>query len=328
MRFFASSKEGHQGLFHDLTARSKGLLVNVRKGGFRKDLSMVLERDANELPTEELYTVNGEDGINFEELGIYYNLYKDLERPRATFTTGGAVPRGSSALVMESSPAACLRDYEHHFKQPTIISYQAVFSLEARQSRERGQMELRLVIDPIITLWNPHDVPLVIPRGSSFLSVKYFGLPYDLEIQTGGRSFRCPLIASLSSSGDSNYLSLTVGLNEPLVFKPGEVVKFSQSGDEEVKSDGFGASRHRLAGYAGFNYGGGVNLPLKTASGETVTVAQTDTITYAARPNNLTAGKEGRSGNVLTSLGFTNHSRHFSMTHHEVYVGYDRGSEN
>lgn len=325
LAFFSNSDTAHEGLFHDLTARSTGLLVNVREGGFRKDLSMALETDARRMPTDALYSIGREDGINLEELGTYYNLYKELNQNRARYTTGGSMPSSALALSMERSPAACKNDEFHHYKQPTIISYQAVFSLEAKRVVEGRRVfnRLHLVIDPILTFWNPHDVPLMVPSRGNYLTVKYFGLPYDLNITAGGRQYRCPIIASLTS-GDSNYLSLTVGIDDPLVFKPGEVIKFSQSGDRNVKLEGLGSNRHRLAGLAGFNFGGGVTLPLKTSTGAFVDVPADSSITYTARPNNLTAGAKNGAGNVLA--GYSSHSRHFSMTHHSVYVGDDRGS--
>ncbi|MFD2303243.1 hypothetical protein [Roseibacillus ishigakijimensis] len=326
--FVSSSEAAHDGLFHDMAARSTGLLTNVRQGGFRKDLSMFLEVNTRSrrpnFPMEPLYRVGREDGINFEELSTYYNLYKELGSGRSRYTTGGSVPGGAPALTMERGPAAARNDYFHHYKQPTILSYQAVFSLEARPaSGQRDTYDLYLVIDPILTLWNPHDVPIVLPQGSAYMTVKYFGMPYDLDVTVNGRRYRCPIMSSLSTS-DSNYLSLTVGQEDPLAFKPGEVIKFSQSGDEQAKLTGYGSNRHKLAGRSGFNFGGGVALLLKNDANQTVTAPRGAEIIYRARPNNLTAGARNGAGNVLA--GYSTHTRHFSTTHHEVYIGDDRGS--
>ena len=96
----------------------------------------------------------------------------------------------------------------------------------------RAMNRLHVVADPILTFWNPLDVPVVVPR-STFFSIKYFQLPYDLYIGVnGGAMQRYPLTASLSDSstikdGDANYLSLRVGELQPMVFKPGEVIKMS-----------------------------------------------------------------------------------------------------
>ena len=328
--FLASDIHSPRELFHDLAPFSTGLLTNVRAGGFRKDLSMQLERTGSAVPRTPLYTVGGENGINLQELWCYYNLYKEVRTSGGgTFTTGGRIAGNTPFLQVEASPAACQTDDEFHLKQPVIISYQMVLSFETRTMTVSGRAmnRLHVVADPILTFWNPLDVPVVVPR-STFFSIKYFQLPYDLYIGVnGGAMQRYPLTASLSDSstikdGDANYLSLRVGELQPMVFKPGEVIKMSQSGATLVK--GTNQADHKLAGKSGFNYGGGVSLPVRDLAGGFVEVKASDTIRYEARPNNLTAGKSSTSGNSIT--GNVSHTRHFSLTHHEYYIGEDRGS--
>jgi hypothetical protein len=144
-----------------------------------------------------------------------------------------------------------------------------------------------------------------------------------------------PLAASLSNArkksagadedfnGDQNYMSIQLGTNqaEQIVLKPGEVVKFSQSGNMVM---GFEGGRRSLIEKKGFNYGGGYALPLTDLAGKTIDLKPNDQITYDALANNITSGKTNASGNSVT--GNNAHSRHFSMTHHEVFVGLDRGA--
>jgi Tfp pilus assembly protein PilX len=324
--FFASNPTAPRPLFHDLAPYSTGLLTNVRAGGFRKDLSMQLERSSSQAPKTPLYTVSGEAGINLQELWVYYNLYKDLKTTGgATFTTGGRIAGGTRYLELEPSAAACQNDDEFHFKQPVIVSYQMVFSFETRPVDSNGTMvnRLHLVVDPILTLWNPLDVPVVVPT-TSFFSVKYWQVPYDLTISVNGAGKKTfPFAASLSGvSGDSNYLSIRVGELQQLTFKPGEVIKVSQSGDTIVRTAPIG---HNLAGKSGFNYGGGVSLPVRDLNGAFLDLAANDVITYETKANNLTSGKTSSSGNSIT--GANQHSRHFSLMHHEWYVGADRGAD-
>ncbi len=328
--FLASDIKSPRGLFHDLAPMSTGLLTNVRAGGFRKDLSMQLERTPSNAPKTPLYTVGGETGINLQELWCYYNLYKELRNSGgATFTTGGRIGANTPHLQVEASAAACRNDDEFHLKQPVIISYQMVLSFETRTTTVNGQAmnRLHVVADPVLTFWNPLDVPVVVPR-SAFFSVKYWQIPYDLYIGVnGGPMRRFPLAASLSNAtasgnGDANYLSLRVGELQQMVFKPGEVIKMSQSGQTLVK--GSNDADHKLAGKSGFNYGGGVSLPVRDLNGSFIQVKGSDVIRYEARPNNLTAGKSSSSGNTIT--GGNAHTRHFSLSHHEYYIGEDRGT--
>ncbi len=323
--FFAADPKSPRQLFHDLAPFSTGMMTNVRSGGFRRDLSMQLERPSAQAPKTPLYTVGGEPGINLQELWVYYNLYKDLKtRGSATYTTGGRIPASAPYLELEASPAACQNDDEFHFKQPVIISYQLVFSFETRPVAVNGQTlnRLHLVVDPILTLWNPLDVPVVIPT-TSFFSVKYWQVPYDLTISVNGAGKKTfPFAASLSGvSGDSNYLSIRIGELQQLAFKPGEVIKVSQSGNTILSTAPIG---HNLAGKSGFNFGGGVSLPVRDLNGAFLDLAANDVITYETKANSLTSGKTSSSGNTIT--GANQHSRHFSLMHHEWYVGADRGA--
>ena len=329
--FLASGVTAAQPLFHDVAAASSGLLTNVTAGGFRKDLSLQLERPVASLPRTPLYTVRGENGINLGELGVYYNSYKEINRSGSyTFTTSGRLEAKTPHLLVESSAASCANDDEFHLKQPAIISYQLVLSFKALSVQDAGVTKSRLyvVVDPIVTMWNPLDLPVVVPTGS-FISVKYWQVPYDIVVRVNaGAAVRAPLAASLSGStsaneADSNFISIQIGKEGgPVVFKPGEVIKFSQSGNLIQRTAGAG-DKNQLIAKKGFNHGGGFAMPLRDLAGKFIDLNPTDRITYEAYPNKLTGGKTSQSGNSVT--GGNAHSRHFSITHHEVYVGPDRG---
>lgn len=322
----ADDPQNTRGLFHDLATQSRGLLTNVRTGGFRKDLSMELERSSSNDPAKSLYKVGGEPGINFQELWTYYNLHKKIKTAGSVpFTTGGSISSGSPYLQVEASVDDCLKDDDFFFKQPVIISYQMVLSFETRIATT-GAPRLYLVADPIITLWNPLDVPVVVPK-NQFFTVTYWQIPYDLYLGVnGGPLSKYPLPSTLSRSvnggnADNNFMGLQVGQLEQLVFKPGEVIKLSQSGSSIVKDSS--PVDHYLAGKAGFNYGGGVSVPVRNISNQYVELKTTDIINYQAKPNNLTAGATNTDGHSL--FGGTQHTRHFSLTMHNYHLGDDRG---
>jgi hypothetical protein len=324
--FLASDPVAPRPLFHDLAPFSNGLLTNVRAGGFRRDLSMELERPATRSnPSNALYSLGGRGqteatGINFQELSTYYNVYKVLRTGSVPYTTGGRISPQTAALRVEATADACRNDENFFYKQPVIISYQMVLSFESRPVTVNGASmnRVHLVADPILTFWNPLDVPVVIPT-TAFMSVKYMQLPYDFDISVNGGPVRkFPIIQSLSG-GDSNYLSLRAGEMQQLVFKPGEVIKVSQTGNTIVGS----GTDHNLQGRSGFNFGGGRAVPLRDASGTFLDLRPSDSFTYEARPNTFTMGRTSSSGSVPP--GYSSHTRHFSLTHHEYYVGTDRG---
>lgn len=334
----ADSPSNIQGLFHDLTPVSRGLLTNVRAGGFRKDLSMALQRTTAPSSTANdsvLYRVNGEPGINLQELWAFYHLHTKVSRSgSATFTTGGRMPSGTTHLRVANGPSGCASDDSFYFKQPVIISYQVALSLLARVvNNASGQPvnRLYLVADPVITLWNPLDVPVVVPT-SSFLSVKYWQIPYDISITVNGAPTRNYSLAAIwrnqtdidqGRNGDGNFMSLRIGQLQQLTFKPGEVIKVSQTGNAIVK--GTSPVDHALVGRSGFNFGGGVAVPLRELNGAYLDLATSDVVTYQAKPNRLTAGATTRSGSSVMNTAF-NHTRHFSLTHNEYYIGADRGN--
>lgn len=327
--FLASDVKAPQELFHDLAPFSSGLLTNVTAGGFRKDLSMQLERPSSNAPTTALYTVGGEPGINLQELWVYYNLYKEIRKSGGpAYTTGGRVPTAGPYLQVDPTPIDCANDDEFFMKQPVVISYQIVLSFKTLPVTVGANQvnRLHVVADPVLTFWNPLDVPVVVPAGTTF-SVKWWQIPYDLFIsKKGGPFLKFPLAAIFSNAtstndGDANFLSMQVGGLQQMVFKPGEVIKMSQSGNTIARSAV--PDIHKLAGKSGFNYGSGVAMPVRDTAGNFVDLATSDTITYKAIPNNLTAGKTSSDGN--SSTGNNQHTRHFSLTHHEYYVGDDRG---
>ncbi len=332
--FFASDAASPRPLFHDLAAFSSGLLTNVRAGGFRKDLSMKLETftsppDLGD-PANMLYTArsnmtgNNEAGINLMELWGYYHLYKDLKyRGGPAYTTGGNISSGTPYLQTKNTQDEINTDPWDRFKHPVTVNYQTIYSFEADpHPDEGGKYILWLNFDPVVTLWNPLDVAVDIPRhivnGALHWNYLYefWMIPYDINVSiNGGPQIRCSILKSSNWKNDGNFLKLNAGVEETLTLKPGEVVKISQDGD--LSSNQRGQSVGGWEGFngkKGFNYGGGARVPLVTeassltnASGvQRVVVSASDTVTYTVTPR---AGSE--AGN----------SRSFAMTHIWLNLG-------
>ena len=80
---------GSDDLFHDATSYSRSLATNVRKGGLKRDLSLLFEKPWSTVLTDPdlkpLYRTGGsnsQDGISLKELWVYYNLWKELKTGR------------------------------------------------------------------------------------------------------------------------------------------------------------------------------------------------------------------------------------------------------
>jgi hypothetical protein len=279
--FLADNPASHGGLFHDFTAYSSGMLTNVRAGGFRKDLSMFLERTPAAAPRDPLYLVNNIPGINFAELWLFYNIYKELDLQNYAFTTGGASGANTPGFQMAPNQAAFQNDHASFYTQPAIVSYKAVVSLIARSVTVNGapRQRLGIVIDPIITFWNPLDVPISI--SPAYLSVKYWQFPYNITLQVGSRTITSSIRRLL---GDEHYLTLVAGRTQPIVLKPGEVLVYSQASKTQPVYDTPGLNF--LQGTAGWNFGGGMAIDIRDTSNAFVHALPTDTVRYSLQPNN------------------------------------------
>lgn len=279
--FLADKPESPRPLFHDLAARTSGLLTNVRSGGFRKDLSFHLEKTQSGAPQSPLYTVGGVKGINEAELWLYYNSYKELKTgTRAAYTTGGSVGNRTPHLQVAENLASLNSDPEHLYKQPTFISFQTILSLHARNVTVNGQAvnRLALVVDPIAILWNPLDVPVVVTP--AYNSVKFWQLPYDLKLSGTGVSANVSL---KNIVGGFNYLTLSVGKMKPLALRPGEVVMISQGANTPIRP--YNPGLNFIDGDAGWNYGGGIAIDIKDSSGKFIEGTGAGTIRYEVNPN-------------------------------------------
>ncbi len=320
--FLASDLSSPQPLFHDLAGSSTGLLTNVRAGGYRKDLSMKMETytstpDLSD-PKNVLYTVrsrmtgNDEVGINFMELSGHYHLYKELKYGGSlNYTTGGRIPAKAPYLQTKNSEVEIANDLWDRFKHPITINYQTVFSFEvAPHPEEGGKNVLWLNFDPVVTLWNPLDVAVDIPKHARWNYLySFWMIPYDVSVSLNGGPERvCSILKTSNWKNDANFLKLNAGVAETLTLKPGEVVKISQEGNTRSQNNR-GQSVGGWQGFngkKGFNYGGGFRVPLLDASEQRIMVSANDTISYSAIPR---AGSEGRN------------SQRFSLTHINLTLG-------
>ncbi len=291
--FAASAPKAIQPLFHDITTQNRGLLTNVRAGGFRRDLSMKLQAPDTSIPKDVLYTTGGRDGINFAELWAYHNLWGQLKTGLGgSYTSGDAVPPTASYLQPATTQSAFGADKFYFQKQPAFIRFQSVVSFAStpvlNSSTGVTTYRLGLVVDPIVTLWNPLDVPLSL--AGSWNSVKYWPLPYDIIVVVKGVEYRVPYRFIVGTSGVPQNLTMRTG-TDTLTLKPGEVMVFSQgSNTPTTYSSG---NLQFINGKPGWNFGGGMYYEFK--NNEIATPVPTGhrskdtTFTFRVEPNNRTA---------------------------------------
>ncbi|MCH7228505.1 hypothetical protein [Haloferula sp. A504] len=182
---------------HDLTVWSAGLLTDVRAGRLKRDLTQLLTRPIEDVEDMPLYITDGrmnrwnfdangsvsnagnipassrpntsdEWGINLEELHLFHNLYRELE-------WNGSTP----TLRMAETREQVVDDRYYLYKRPVIEAVQFILSLKA-ESTGGGTYRMVAMLDGMVALSNPNDVPIVWPAGLIF-PVQLQNVPYDLR---------------------------------------------------------------------------------------------------------------------------------------------------
>lgn len=247
--------------FHDLSASSVGLLTNTATGGWRKDLSLLTEnwnavpksnlpffqvapgKDiAFTIPTTSnhrtdrsmLYpwsTYRGSAGripiyehgavSSWENLKDWATLYKTM--------TGSGTQLASRSSRIDSTSSSENFNYLHRTRViPVIARVQWVFSHWAGGSG--AGFEPRLLVTPVITIWNPYNVTIT----SSPLSFRLVGcLPNAFRYTVNGVQ-HAKYNSTTASTNNQPPLSpagdLKFRIDSGATLKPGETLLFSPSG--------------------------------------------------------------------------------------------------
>lgn len=267
--------------FHDLTSRSAGILADVAKGGLAVDLSRLFS-DPNGLPQgykdRFLYSGTGTplapapsrfNGANafpspdpsWNLLHSHYRLYDRM--------TGGLSPAISTTSLARPAPGTTGAAVQSHpFFQsqqlvPVISKAQFVFSLSfgwhqgldsfakpgnAALPPNHPNKDLYitwLVIDPVITLWNPYNVNLRFSGGR----IDLYRVPLMFRLYKNGtviNSDYTHFANCFVSDGFSNRANTFYRLNllpekgsNEIVLAPGEHVVLSASNHVKTYNNEF-----------------------------------------------------------------------------------------
>jgi hypothetical protein len=226
-------------LFHDVTAFSRGLPVDVTRGRFKFDFSSFALLDRRQVGNLPLYKADGavnrfassataglandskfslfnggaaamlnvfgdtarQPGIHLEELWTHANLYRNL-----TWTSG--VP---SLRLMNGSESSST-DFRHRaladpwfsYKKPVFAAVQFVFSFVSKPDPAvAGKFRMLLQMDALVKVWNPNNVRVEIPAGASFV-VQLLSVPFKVQwsITTPQGA---PVTLAQSGIGDNTY---------------------------------------------------------------------------------------------------------------------------
>lgn len=274
--------------FHDATPFSYSLLTDVREGGFKRDLSVLLERPIKlEEAGDEfmLYAFNdprftdrSHSRVPIQDLAAYYQLYDHQAAVPAGFSNDRreGVHFTSSAIQMSvpdydggirgPGRQRTLREYTTLYRQPvmTKIQYllvvsaapitqtdrQIVLDLIARNDfrnyvpnepiRDTDTHKLRVGIMPMVTMWNPTNLPLVMDKEQNLEFMKPTPIIFKWRKHPGGGAPVDSEWFNLShlTKPHGNQSAIGNGFcffrlriagpgNESVTFAPGEVKIFS-----------------------------------------------------------------------------------------------------
>jgi len=243
-------------VFHDLSPYPRSVLASVTRGGLRQDLSLYLERDdinwlepwgkaegANGLPEGPLGP-NGllalGDPLEYDTLP-WKTLHHWAYAHRQQMADQGdlalkAMLRTTPAPDPVSNPAW---NNGNARLFPVVARIQALISFSAQRVGTSDTYNLFLHSYPVVTLWNPYNVPLQTDAMHIWLlsmplehTVKINGIKHSL---TGGGTKNGNYIWNIwSGGGGANpimAMNLTGAPRSPSIsMKPGEAKQFSYYG--------------------------------------------------------------------------------------------------
>jgi hypothetical protein len=245
--------------FHDLTTDSVGLLANVRHGGLKKDLNLLLERrslpaqfgtfgaskpggsvvsirDEKEDVPRAFYGSQNPNFPSWYKLRQYYSLYKAEGDETAQDCIPLPFKRG---LWGNGSPNANFHWDRGNFDQfgwartPILSRLMMVFSTRRTPSRTPGRYDYKLGVNPVVVLWNPYNVTL--RSGRQFIEIGPGSLEYKAYVN-GRQSFDWKKVRLSTRSDGQGVFKVRVYPMEgpgqayyekPIILKPGETRIYS-----------------------------------------------------------------------------------------------------
>jgi hypothetical protein len=270
--------------FHAVSPFPQSVLSDVREGGLKRDLSVLLEQPidlANQGPEYMLYEfddprfpfqANPNDArransrVPIQDLAAYYQLYD--HEPKFDKGRREGVEYTSTSLQVRvpdhdggnKNRQRLLREYTSLYRQPVITKVQFLMGVTAqpitqadrdevlrlvgkpnynnlKTIRDTDTHKLRIGIQPMVTLWNPSNLPLVMDTTQI---LRFYTPPFGLRWRKNGPAgnyeslWMSPGHASMPGGGSTSGGTTTGEALIPMrlgqariVFQPGEVKVFS-----------------------------------------------------------------------------------------------------
>ena len=314
-----STDKASRAFFHDLSAVSTGLLTNTATGGWRKDMSLLSESYGTQ-PTSDMpmfRVAPGKDLLTNRATSANPLASGSMIYPWAAYR-GGNVPiyqlgpvsswenlvnyatfykrvsASSSGRFSTSSYSSAIGgnsfNYIHKVRiLPVIARIQWLFSHSAGTPAPTpggppvpaSSLEPRLLVTPIITMWNPYNVEVSIPAGNPPLRFS-LDQPFPVALRyyvngVANTKYNAVMGGSINNLPGlgSTQMNYTIPTFAPL--KPGETRIFSPASTTPVLSGG------NVALNVGYRSGGGNYYPVKSNMGTSLALPGATTIKADAK---------------------------------------------
>jgi hypothetical protein len=289
--------------YHDLSASSMGLLTNTATGGWRKDLSLLTETWSNQatsrlplfrvLPERDFlynrpsspqqnsllyywsnYRSNpggGNAGIyQFPAIGSWENLVNYATFHKRANASAGVMSVNAEATNIDGNPftfASNVRMLPLLARVQWIYSHQSSrYQPKAGEPTSPVKYNLQLLVQPVVTLWNPYNVKLT-TQALSFsllgtlpplIDYKINGVSQPKKVTLQGANRTSDATVAYGYADGSNYR-----ITSPFTLNPGETRVFSARSAPTVPV----AGTADVELVPGFSLGKGILADVSTALG-------------------------------------------------------------
>ncbi|MDP0492416.1 MAG: hypothetical protein Q7Q71_15315 [Verrucomicrobiota bacterium JB023] len=267
----ASENAVAQEYYHDLTVYSQGLLTNTANGGWRRDLSLLAETWSdveNGFPSfttrpGEVITAgkSNRSGSSANNPLIYpWTRWTGGDFPSAVswsalvdFATQYRHIRNSGdevVLMMEETDPDKNHWIDSVKRMPVLARVHYVVSLASEL--ENGKYQPSIILNPVITMWNPYSVALDLRRIPNFSVQLQLGSPIEISLKCGSKVET----VNLRDFGNERWI-IPAGGSADTVWLPGEVRTYSPTGSAEVIK-----GSNTLTFKPGYSPSGGARYPV------------------------------------------------------------------